>query len=602
MHDIILIAACLLTAGTPDTLATATVTAEKGVIVSRTDTVKTVQGESVTDALMKIPGMQMSDLGGSAGLKTAGLRGMGTANTSIYIDGVKVGNIQSGQGDLGMISLENASEVIVDYAQNSISFNTARPSSDKVISGRASMEAGSFGTYLPYARIDWNASGKVALSAFASGNFSKGDYKYALEDGTVSRRANNDIEQYRAGLDAFGKMNGGEWHGKAFFNSAERGTPGSISWPSEDRQKDINAFAQGTFSKMFSKLYSLKASAKGAYDEIFYSSAWGDSRYRQTELQVNTSHLFTITDWWKVSAAVGGAWDRLLSESYAGNGMSRFSANGAVSTRFSLERFSAELAAEYIMTSDNGKTRHALSPAASVRFNVFEGFHINGFARRAYRIPTFNELYYVGYGNPDLECEDAWLSDIGVQWYKNMAGWTLTAKADGFINILKDKITSAPSAEDPAIWLPYNIGKVFASGADVCASAYYTDSKWKAGGSVRYSYQNAVDKTPDSYTYGQQIPYVAKHTAVIDAEASYCGWRLSIVWNCRDGRNDSTGEMPAWNTLDAGLDKTFVLSARHDISLKAFARARNITDTKYELSRGYPMPGRSFSGGIAIIF
>ena len=128
MHDIILIAACLLTAGTPDTLATATVTAEKGVIVSRTDTVKTVQGESVTDALMKIPGMQMSDLGGAAGLKTAGLRGMGTANTSIYIDGVKVGNIQSGQGDLGMISLENASEVIVDYAQNSISFNTARPS------------------------------------------------------------------------------------------------------------------------------------------------------------------------------------------------------------------------------------------------------------------------------------------------------------------------------------------------------------------------------------------------------------------------------------------------------------------------------------------
>lgn len=602
MHDIILIAACLLTAGTPDTLATATVTAEKGVIVSRTDTVKTVQGESVTDALMKIPGMQMSDLGGAAGLKTAGLRGMGTANTSIYIDGVKVGNIQSGQGDLGMISLENASEVIVDYAQNSISFNTARPSSDKVVSGRASMEAGSFGTYLPYARIDWNASGKVALSAYTSGNFSKGDYKYALGDGTVSRRANNDMEQYRGGLDIFGKMNGGEWHGKAFFNSAERGTPGSVSWPSDDRQKDMNAFVQGTFSKMFSKLYSLKTSAKGSYDDIFYSSAWGDSRYRQTELQVNTSHLFTITDWWKVSAAVGGAWDRLLSESYAGNGMSRFSANGAVSTRFSLERFSAELAAEYIMACDNAKSRHALSPAASVRFNIFEGFHINGFARRAFRIPTFNELYYVGYGNPDLKCEDAWLTDIGVQLNKKIAGWTLTAKADGFINILKDKITSAPSAEDPNIWLPYNIGKVFASGADVCASAYYTDSKWKAGGSVRYSYQNAVDKTPDSYTYGQQIPYVAKHTAVIDAEASYCGWRLSVVWNCRDGRNDSTGEMPAWNTLDAGLDKTFVLSARHDILLQVSAKARNITDTRYELSRGYPMPGRSFTGGITIIF
>ena len=99
----ILIAACLLAAGTltvtasensseevttllnmSDTLETARVTADKGVIVSRTDTIRIDRSVTVSEALMKIPGTQISDLGGYSGLKTAGLRGMGTANTSIY--------------------------------------------------------------------------------------------------------------------------------------------------------------------------------------------------------------------------------------------------------------------------------------------------------------------------------------------------------------------------------------------------------------------------------------------------------------------------------------------------------------------------------------
>lgn len=618
----ILIAACLLAAGTltvtasensseevttllnmSDTLETARVTADKGVIVSRTDTIRIDRSVTVSEALMKIPGTQISDLGGYSGLKTAGLRGMGTANTSIYIDGVKVGNIQSGQGDLGMTGLENVSEIIVDYAQNSISFNTVRPSASRTVGGRASLEAGSFGTWLPYAGIYWNASDKVALSAYASGTVSKGNYPYALEDKTVSRRENNDIEQYRGGLDAFGKIKGGGWHGKAFFNSAERGTPGSISWPSEDRQKDINAFIQGTFSKMFGEVYSLKASAKGAYDEIYYMSTWGDSRYRQSEVQLSTSHIFRITEWLTLSAAAAGTWDMLLSESYSGNGPCRYSTTENISAKFSFERITADLAAEYTMAADKGKTRHALSPAASIRFRAFEGFDINAFARRAYRIPTFNELYYIGYGNPDLECEDAWLTDIGVQWNKSIGTrWTLAAKADGFANILKNKITSAPSAQDPAIWLPYNIGQVFSSGADICVSGDYKNGGWNIGLSARYSYQNAVDMTTDSYTYGQQIPYVARHTVVIDAEASYCGWRMNILWNSRNGRNDSSGTMPGWNTLDAGLDKTFVLIRKSGLSLKASLKVRNLTDCRYEISRGYPMPGRSFTGGLAVIF
>ena len=73
-----------------DSLSAVTVTADKGMTVSRSDTIKVVAGATVSEVLMHNPGLHVMDNGGVAGLKTVSLRGMGSAHTSIYIDGVRV--------------------------------------------------------------------------------------------------------------------------------------------------------------------------------------------------------------------------------------------------------------------------------------------------------------------------------------------------------------------------------------------------------------------------------------------------------------------------------------------------------------------------------
>ena len=97
------------------------------------------------------------------------------------------------------------------------------------------------------------------------------------------------------------------------------------------------------------------------------------------------------------------------------------------------------LALEYEGAFDRGAlSRNALSPSADLRFTAFEGFDIVAFGRRAYRIPTFNELYYVGYGNPQLAPEDAWLTDLGIDFNRRVnASWTMKLKIDAFCNLLK---------------------------------------------------------------------------------------------------------------------------------------------------------------------
>ena len=138
-----------------DTLHTVTVTADKGVVISRTDTLRFLNTFDITGELHQVPGLQLGDHGGFAGLKTISLRGMGSPHTAVYVDGVRIGNVQSGQGDMGMLEIDNFSSAVVDYAQNSISFNTARPTFGKSrIAGKADFKIGSFGTYLPTARIE----------------------------------------------------------------------------------------------------------------------------------------------------------------------------------------------------------------------------------------------------------------------------------------------------------------------------------------------------------------------------------------------------------------------------------------------------------------
>ena len=371
-----------------DSLGAATVTADKGVIISRVDKISTQQSFSVSDALSLSSGLHVGDNGGFAGLKTVNLRGLGSAHTSIYLDGVRVGNVQSGQCDLGMLPLENLTMLSVDYAQNAVSFKTARPEFGELpVSGKVRFYAGSFGTYLPYVRLDFRLSDKFSLSANAAGVFSKGNFSYGEE----LKRMNNDVEQYRGGLDLFGRMTGGEYHIKAYYNQTDRGTPGSVSWPSDDRQTDKNALLQGYMRKTFGDRYTLRLSAKGSYDDIYYTSAWGDSEYGQTELQLNTAHDFQLTDWCRISLAADVQWDRLASTIYSASRVSAFS---AVASSFRTDRLLANVAVEFTGAFDKGAlSRYAISPSADIRYRIFDGFDILAFGRRAYRVPTFNELY-----------------------------------------------------------------------------------------------------------------------------------------------------------------------------------------------------------------
>lgn len=241
------------------------VSAEKGVIVNRQDTLSTDGVLSITDLLLKSPSLQISDYGGAAGLKNVSLRGFGSAHTTIYIDGIRMTNVQSGQTDLGILPLTTFNSAIINYAQNSLNFKTARPVfEDKDYTGYVKAYGGSFNTYSPSIYGAYRLSKALSISANLNALFSKGDYVYTAN----KRRSNNDFNQINGGFDLFGDYSRCTFHVKTLLNASKRGTPGSIYYPSTDRQNDVNYFIQGDIAYTFSPSYTLRFSAKDAVDKL----------------------------------------------------------------------------------------------------------------------------------------------------------------------------------------------------------------------------------------------------------------------------------------------------------------------------------------------
>lgn len=579
-----------------DSLKAVKITAEKGVVVSRKDTILTANSFSISEALQHNPSLSIGDYGAYSGLKTISLKGLGSAQTAIYIDGIRVNNLQSGQSDLALIGTELFDSVIIDHAQNSLSFVTTRPVFQKnKYAGKVNIATGSFGTYTTSARMDFKLSDSMAITVNAAGLLSDGDFPYG-EDKT---RINNDIKQIRIGVDLFGIMKGGDYHVKAYFSDAERGTPGSIYYLSEDRQEDMNTYLQTVLRKRYSRRYANITSAKLGYDKLGYISSYGDTDYVQLDMQLNSSHEFTINDWWEISLASDLQWTKLNSDIYKA---SRLTSLNAVTSSFDYEGLSADIGLEYNSSHDKDAAKtNVFSPSINIKYTVLPGLIVSTFGRRGYRVPTFNELYYVNFGNPDLKHEDAWLSDFAIDYYGKIdENWNIKTRLDAFYNELKNKITSAPSESDPNLWRPYNIGLVRSMGIDAEAGFGFKNKDWAYNFDAKYCMLSATDRTKDSSSFGEQIPFVAKHTIVVSNEISWKGWMLDADWQMRSGRTDNSGPISDWDTLNIALVKTLSFEDIGDLQLKL--SGLNITDNRYEVVAGYPMQGRSVMAGLGFKF
>ena len=245
--------------------------------------------------------------------------------------------------------------------------------------------------------------------------------------------------------------------------------------------------------------------------------------------------------------------------------------------------------------------RNEFTPAFFLSWQPLEAsdWHINGFVKKAFRMPTFNDLYYTEIGNKDLLPEYTWQYSIGSRYQKALNNPVLLSfalNADAYYNKVTNKIVAYPSGQQFR-WTMLNLGLVEILGVE--ASAESTMKFGAVDGALRlnYTYQNARDFTDvrDSY-YGDQIPYIPLHSGSVAGRLSWKGIDFNYSFIYTGERYNAQENIPQnyeqpWYTHDASLVWNFPWNK---VKCRVALEVNNIFNQDYEVILNYPMPGRNY--------
>lgn len=571
---------------------------------------------SVADALKYFSGVQIKDYGGLGGLKTVNVRSLGSQHVGIYLDGIRITNAQNGQIDLGRYSLSNMESVALynanrnerlqsasEYASAAtVYLQTRRPDSTALA---VEYGTGSFGlqklkTYFSFRNI---------LFVDAEYQRTDGGYPFRFQsasEDTVGKRRNSDISFYR--LEAAGFYKGFTAH--AYFYSSERGLPGPVvrrlsdQWDSTDRQWDRNFFLQATYRHTWGS-FALKSNLKYAYDWLRYlqdpstnaAAMHCDNHYRQQDLYASVAAAWN-TSWLSLTASTDLRWSDLTTNVYRSAYVYRLDSKSLLSAIASYRGFEGNIALLYTHIGDHS-ARSTQSAATLSRLTPMflaswhrRAFTVRAFHKRIFRAPTLNDLYYTLVGNAQLRPEYTSQFDLGVD-YKDRH---LHLALDAYYNRIEDKIVAIPM-KSQFRWSMVNFGLVKSLGLSATAGYDRTWGKFSLNANANYTCQRDRDySAPHDPEYRNTIPYSPLHSASLIVDLGYDGWSLCTSWLYTGDRfalisNNRDDLLGAWQTVDLKLNKRFRIR-RHYV--QATVECNNLCDSRHEVVKRYPMPGRNW--------
>ena len=593
--------------------------------------------QSVADAIRFFSGVQLKDFGGVGGIKTINIRSMGTQQMGVFYDGIQLGNAQNGQIDLGRFSIDNLQEIQLynghktdilqaakDYgAAGTIYLTTKHPEFTRgktKITG--TLKAGSFGLANPAVlwQQKWTDSIATSVSAeytYATGRYHFRNYKQA-PDGTVLYdttmvRENADINAVRAEAAVFGKLHKGSWKAQVYNYYSNRGLPGYVArnvYEHHQRQWDNNFFLQGSYQQKVLSFYELMVKAKYAYDYTRYLNPdtvtrYIDNTYQQQEAYLSVANAFTVYRWWKLGLSADFQWNYLASDVAGFVFPTRYTGYLSAVTDFNWDYVKLQASVlgtfvhEQVEKGVASAPRSVFTPAVvlAVRPMLDQLFDIRAFYKRAFRMPTFNDLYYTFIGNASLQPEIADQVDVGVTYRYQHPGDVLESvgvQADAYYNFVTNKIVSVP-ASNPFRWQMMNLGKVQIIGTDVTFDmGFRFDDNWSMGLKGTYTYTQAQDvSNPNSPYYGGQIAYTPWHSASALLQLGYKGWHLhySFIYTgerYEQSANISVNYVEPWYTHDVSLGTQFNYKK---CDFYVSVDVNNLLNQQYEVVRNYPMPG-----------
>ncbi len=226
---------------------------------------------------------------------------------------------------------------------------------------------------------------------------------------------------------------------------------------------------------------------------------------------------------------------------------------------------------------DNEQFGNHTTGSLGYGFAFGNGLRLTASAGTGFKAPTFNDLYYPGFSNPDLKPEESRSLNIGIAQYADNWNWTFNAyqtRVDQLIGY--DSDFALVNVAEARIRGAELTGFVSLGGFDINAQASFTDPR---------------DHTSGAASYDNLLARRARTSGRIDIDKAFGPLRLGVSAAGAGHRFDDAANsvrLAGYGTVDVRVE--YAINAAWSLQ----ARAANVFDREYETIAWYNQPGREY--------
>ncbi len=573
-----------------------------------------IAGLRLNNALIAFPGLALNDYGGHGSLQTLSVRGMGSQHTGVSINGVPVEDAQTGSVDLGNLYLNGLTGISFQQtpmgglqAPTTGLLNLQSEPQGDLWQVRAG--AGSYGEWL-------GSIGKSITRDSTKARFdaqylhSREDYPFNLNGETGTRSASNPRiftgqALVRHQLDARKSIEYFARGGYKQLRIPPAVVTGNLNAPPAELQQgdvwqylklDLPSAGAGSRSPLI---------VRHSYQDLQYQDRIDTSRYQLHQLLASLAFPVYSKRLKQGSMSVSGIGQyRLLhlrsDQLFVGvgdtsNRVQRHQGDLGMLGSLYLGRWQVKLSVRGAWANEQEPFLPSASARVQYEWALRERWQLQPFVYTAYsgRYPSFNELYFFGFGNPELPPEKRWQTSGGVALSRGRA---FTLRVSGYHTRTVDRIIAVPLS--PVRWSTRSFGLTKTTGAELAFN--YTPLKWLPL-MASASYQQAREF---ALTDGNRLPYISDWTVKAGLLPTWKGIQLGTqlqAFGVRypDVANRPQQQLPSVWLLDAWLQW------RHDfgpIVVESRLSCENLTNELYVLVNNFPMPARRWRLQLSLVF
>ena len=555
-------------------------------VITRAD-IERRQTRSVQGALRGLPGVTVTNNGGAGKSTSVFLRGAESDQVLVLIDGIKVGSATLGTTSFEHIPIEQVERIEVVRGPRSslygseaiggvIQIFTRKGAQDGTLRPFASIGAGSYGTAkgtlglsggTPEAWFSVSASGinTGGINACTGKPAPNGAGCFTIEPDTDgyenisgSARAGFSIDNWLSA-----EINALRAEGETEFDGTF--------------QNETDFIQQAIGGKVRITPFDFWATtvAGGRSDDKtrnFKDGAFA-SKFNTMRYTASLQNDLTILDDHVVTLGFDYQQDRIAS-STAYPVTSRTNSGIFAQYQGALSLFDWQLA---LREDDNQQFGKNTTGNAALGFTLNEYFRVVGSYGTAFKAPTFNELYFPFFGNPNLDPESSRSYEIGINGNTPWGRWALNAYETRIVDLI---------AFDATTFLAANIQKARIKGIEATFTTQIDD--WTASASLTLLDPENRSSGPNR---GNVLPRRARETYSLDVDRQIGDFSVGATLFAAGKRYDDLANM-----RKLGGYVTVDLRAEYIVTegLKVQARVENLFDEDYETAAFFNQPGRNF--------